>query len=153
MSVAHVRARARLLLRTSICVAASLAATLLIAWSAPAGADCTTGGSTCLPGTGYDPNPEVQWSCVINTANCYWNSVTDIRLASFDDFGWGSAAYNGAGTVFVCVRGGSVFVGCANNLARACYSASCNDQDIVNIELYVQNQSGVTHTIEGHGYR
>jgi hypothetical protein len=141
------------LLRTFVCVAVSLAATLVcLTVSSPAGADCTTGGSSCLPGSGY-ADPDVQWSCAINAANCYWNSVTDARLASLDDFGWGSAAYNGAGSVFVCVRGGGVFVGCAYNLARACYSASCNDQDIVNIELYVQNQSGVTHTIEGHGYR
>lgn len=152
MFVAHVRARARLLLRTFTCVAVSLAATLLLALAAPAGADCTTGGSSCLPGTGYD-DPQVQWSCVVNTANCYWDSVTDPRFASLDDFGWGSAAYAGTGSVFVCIRGDGVFVGCAYTLARACYSASCNDQDIVNIELYTQNQSGVSHTIEGHGYR
>lgn len=137
-------------------IAASLATLLvcfaLLAAAAPStasAADCTSGGSSCLPGTGY--GSDVTWACSINTGtNCYYNNTTSSGSARSDSWGWGSASYSGAGSVFVCIQGSGYFVGCAYTLARACYYASCDDQDLVSFLIYVRNESGVTHTIDGH---
>ena len=118
--------------------------------SSTASADCTTGGSGCLPGSGYTLDDT--WNCgAINTAWCYYDSTTSSGSAASTSWGWGSAAYNGAGDVYVCIQGSSYFVGCAYNLARACFYASCDDQDLVAFALFVRNQSGFAHTIFGHG--
>ncbi|MDO8186372.1 hypothetical protein Q5424_18715 [Conexibacter sp. JD483] len=150
MSVAHLRARACSLLRILACAAVSLTVVLLLSASQPATADCVSGGgSSCLPGAGYVNS--VSWSCVIDTADCYYDSVTDSSRAASSDFGWGAASYSGAGSVFVCIRatGSLPFIGCAYDLARACALASCDDQDLVLMKVLVQNQSGVSHTING----
>ena len=144
MTAAHVRARARSLLRTTICAAVSLTAAWLIAAAVPASADCVDGGgTTCTAGIGYVD--DVNWSCSINTADCYYNASVA------DDWGWLEATYSGAGSVYVCGRGdgGTRFIGCGYNLARICAIPSCDDQDLYLVLVRVQNQSGVTHTING----
>lgn len=139
-------------------IAASLATLLvcfaLLAAAAPpsvSAADCTSGGSSCTIGSGYSL-PLLGWSCGINTENCYYAGTTTLGSARSNSWGWGEASYSGAGSVFVCVQAyGGYFVGCAYALARACYYASCDDQDLVSFPLYVRNESGVTHTINGQG--
>lgn len=155
MSAVPVRARARSLLRIAICAAVSLTAAWLLC-ATPATADCTTGGSSCLPGSGYGLT-DVNWACGINTEDCYYDTTTDVTRATLYDWGWVSASYGGAGSVYVCGRGigigsppGIAFIGCGYNLARVCGLPSCDDQDGVQARVAVQNQSGVTHTINGH---
>lgn len=154
MPAAHLRARACSLLRTIACVAVSLTAAWLIAAATPADATCTNGGgSNCLPQSGYTTD-EI-WSCSVNTAPCYHDSTTSAGSATFTDWGWGSADYSGTGSVYVCVQGAygrtEYFTGCAYGLARACATLTCDDQDSFLMLLAVLNQSGVTHTINGHG--
>jgi hypothetical protein len=149
--LAHVQRTARSW-RSYICAVASLTALLLaLAGShSTASADCTTGGIGCVPGSGY--TFDRTWNCgAFNTASCYYNGTTSSGSATANHWGWGSASYDGAGDVFVCIQGESYFVGCAYNLARACFYASCDDQDAVQFFLFVRNQSGVSHTVSGHG--
>jgi hypothetical protein len=122
---------------------------LLLALHTPAAhADCTTGGSSCLPGAGYTEAPT--WDCgAISTETCYYFGTTSASFATARSWGWGSASYGGTGTVFVCIQGDVYFVGCGDNLARACFLASCDDQDSVAFNIAVENFTG-THTINGH---
>lgn len=152
MSAVHVRARARSLLRIVICAAVSLTAAWLLC-ATPATADCTTGGPACLPGSGYVA--DVTWACGINTAECFYDTTTDTTRAVVYDWGWASAAYSGTPSIYICARGigtgsGFGFVGCGYDLARVCGLPSCDDQDVYLAKVSVQNQSGVTHTINGH---
>jgi hypothetical protein len=142
--------------RSLIGLPATLTAMLLVLLLALAGshataaADCTVGGSGCLPGTGYTFDDT--WDCgAITGDDCYYDTTTSAGSAVNAHWGWGSASYDGTGDVFVCIQGGSYFIGCAFNIARACFFASCDDQDAVTFPLFISNQSGVSHTISGHG--
>lgn len=118
---------------------------LLLALScAPASADCTTGGSSCLPaGGGWVGRPV--WNCgtFASTYTCYYGS-SGTRL----DWGFGSASDD----AFVCVTGVGYFAGCAFDLARACYSPDCTDQDAVSFALHVTHSAGTARFVSGHGY-
>lgn len=136
--------------RSLLCVAALLAAMLLLAGAGSATADCTTGGSACTPGTGYTTDDI--WGCgaIGDRDFCYFDSAKNApSLATPRSWGWGSASYSGAGSAYVCVTGGSYFFACGTNLARACFSAGCSDQGAASFLIYVQNFTG-THTISGH---
>ncbi|MBB4662975.1 hypothetical protein [Conexibacter arvalis] len=136
--------------RSLLCGAVSLTALLLCLTAGPAAADCTTGGSSCLPGTGY--STDVTWNCgaIDDTYDCYYNSTTNPALADIRSWGWGSAAYNGSGSSYVCVYGGGSFYACGTNIARACFYANCNAQSLLSFRLWVKNITG-THTVWGHG--
>jgi hypothetical protein len=138
--------------RSRIYLVASLATLLFVLAGShtTASADCTTGGPGCLPASGY--TFDRIWNCgAINTALCYYDGTTSVGSANPQHWGWGSASYDGAGDVFVCIHGSTFFVGCGVDLARACFSANCDDQDAATFPLSVRNQSGVSHTISGHG--
>jgi hypothetical protein len=111
-----------------------------------------------LPGSGY--TFDVTWNCgAIQTDSgeyCYYNGTLSWSAATKHTWGWGSAAYNGTGTTWVCVEaqfdsGADSFGGCGTNLARSCYFANCNDQDSVYLRMNVQNHGANAHTIWGHG--
>lgn len=148
----HARHRAgRRPWRSLLCIAASLAAVLtLCSFAGPAIADCTTGGSTCLPNNGYTDD-EV-WNCgaIAEPTNCYFNGTTSSGSATSRYWGWGSASYGGAGTSYVCMQGGGYFYACADNLARGCFYASCDAQASISFLMWVENHTG-THTVSGHG--
>ncbi|MDO8214099.1 hypothetical protein [Conexibacter sp. CPCC 206217] len=129
----------------------SVAIMALAGSHSPAGA-CTTGGSGCLPGSGYTVTVG-PWNCggIVGSDICYYNATLSARAATTSSWGWGSASYDGAGDVYICIQGSIYFVGCAYNIARACYYTTCDDQDLVAFELSVRNQSGVTHTVHGRG--
>jgi len=137
--------------RSLVCSVAALAALLVCLTAGPAAADCTTGGSSCLPGTGYTLDDT--WNCgaIAAPTVCYFNSQTNAGSATSRTWGWGSAAYNGTGNVYVCINGGSYFYACGTNLARACYQANCNAQGSNSFLMWVENPSSPAHTIFGHG--
>lgn len=125
---------------------AALLTVMLVAASAPASADCTTGGISCLPANGYI-NHDI-WNCgAINSgARCFYASGS--RL----DWGWGSASDDGSPDAVVCVTGTGYFSACAGDLARACFRANCDDQDSFSFTLFVEHTYGSARTISGHGY-
>lgn len=97
--------------------------------------------SSCLPGSGYTGTPP-QWNCgVLAVGSDCWSRDTSSGTTSFSNgtyhsWGWGSADYDGGGstTVTICAKSAPNDEACAfgaggTNLARACYYASCNDQD------------------------
>lgn len=138
--------------RSLLRIVASLATVLLLSTAAagPATADCTTGGSSCLPGTGYTTDDI--WGCGVigDRDDCYFDSAkNNPGLATPRSWGWGSASYTGAGDAWVCVNGATYFFACATDLARACYYASCLDQSVASFLIYVENFTGL-HTISGH---
>jgi hypothetical protein len=122
-----------------------------------ASADCTQGGSGCLPQGGGYTYDSGSWNCgPINTqdgTNCWANGTTVADNGVRHTYGWASAAYNGSGTTTVCAgfQNGAAF-GCGTNLARICYQANCNDQDSTSVRVSVQNWSpgGIFHTVWGH---
>lgn len=134
----------------------ALAVTVSLAFFVgPAGvasADCTTGGTGCLPGTGY--TFDQRWNCGSIDSDlgtyCYYNETKIREHAALHTWGWGSAAYNGSGSTFVCVIGEGHFEGCGVDLARACYFANCNDQESSSFQMSVGN-FGDPHTVWGHG--
>jgi hypothetical protein len=144
-------------LRCLLCLGA-LAAVLAVfgGHTGVASADCTSGGSGCLPGSGYTYDSGA-WDCgPINTQggqNCWANGTLNVDNAVSHTYGWASAAYNGAGTTTVCIafQNGAAS-GCGTNLARICYLASCNDQNGTSVKVTAQNWSpgGVFHTVFGH---
>lgn len=151
MHVAHESANARGW-RSLLCIAASLAAILLtVGTVGTASADCTTGGSGCLPNGGY--TVEYNWNCgaITDPTRCYYYNTTDVSLATAQTFGWASAAYNGAGTVSLCMHAAGYFSACGTNIARGCYYANCVDQSGVSMKVDVQNYTG-THTVVGHAW-
>lgn len=134
--------------RWSLPGAAALAFAVLVMLfampAAPASADCTTGGSSCLPGSGYTGG-DVVWNCgaISNTSNCYYSGGS--RL----DWGWGSASADAS--TFVCVTGDGFFSGCSYSLARACFRASCDDQDSFLFGMRVFHTYGSGRVVHGHG--
>jgi len=138
-------------LRSLLGSAASLAVLLFCCSTGPASADCTTGGSSCLPGTGYILDDTWDCGAISSVTDCYFNGVTSPGSAISRYWGWGSAAYNGTGDAWVCINGGTYFYACSTNLARACFNGSnCNAQRTADFPMYVENFTG-THTIYGHG--
>lgn len=147
----HARDRAGLRPWRSILLGAvSLTALFFCLAIGSARADCTEGGTSCLPGSGYTFDDI--WNCgaISFGEDCFYDGVKAIGSATFRMWGWGSASYSGMGNTTVCVQGGSQFAGCGQNLARACALASCNAQVSINMALWVENAPG-THTIHGHG--
>jgi hypothetical protein len=133
-------------LRRAVSLTALLTTMLFAATSAPASADCTTGGSGCLPANGYSSHDI--WNCgsIRAGSNCAYGGGSRI------DWGWGSASDDGSPDAFVCVVGTGFFSGCSFDLARACFAASCDDQDSFLFTLYVNHTYGSGRTISGHGY-
>lgn len=130
--------------RSRLLLAACAAIVALSAGHAGTAAACTTGGSSCLPGSGYTLQPS-PWSCGTIAAGvaCYYNGTTSSSSAPSHTWGWGSAAYNAGGAnVDLCVYGGTYFYGCGVNIARACYFTNCNDQNSVAFPIDVVNFSG-----------
>jgi hypothetical protein len=129
----------------AVSLTALLAIMLFAAAAPPASADCTTGGSACLPGTGYVEDRI--WNCGSIAANvgCYYASGGNYH------WGWGSADADAGPSAWVCIQGGSYFAGCAYGNARACFSASCNDQDALAFPMWVRHSYGSSRTISGHG--
>lgn len=138
--------------RSLLCSAASLAALLFCFTTGPAVADCTTGGSSCTPGSGYTLDDTWDCGAIPVRTRCYFNGVTSAPSALSRYWGWGSAAYNGAGSAWVCINGGTYFYACATNLARACFDGTnCNAQRAASFVMYVENFAVDPHTIFGHG--
>ncbi len=128
----------------------------------PASAACS--GTQCLPGSGYAGDR--YWDCGVIAANSVqdcWMGANNVGTTNPGSWlmagcGWGSAYYDGVGSVALSNYGeqawGSVkFAGFGTNLSRACYSnPSCNDQDTwTDWVESVQNDSPHNHTIYGHG--
>lgn len=108
-------------------------------------------GSGCLPGSGY--TFDQSWNCgvIAPIQRCWYNATTSEGSATQHTWGWGSAAYNGAGNVYVCI--GTVpnyFIDCGTNLARGCFDSNCNDQDSIWFKEWVYQNTG-NHTVWGHG--
>ncbi|HZV76043.1 MAG TPA: hypothetical protein VFF79_20215 [Conexibacter sp.] len=137
------RGRRRPAARYVLCLGALLAALAVVGGPASgvASADCTSGGSSCLPGSGY--SFDSVWDCgvIAENVDCYANGN--------HTWGWGSASYSGSGSTYVCIRLSGYALGCGTNLARTCYAASCNDQSVVAFPASVEN-FGAPHTISGH---
>jgi hypothetical protein len=111
--------------------------------------------SAQLPGSGY--TFDRQWNCGLFYGNqsCWFNGVLGYNSASDHSWGWASADYDGSGSVGVAVAGGtniqSYFGASGTNLARACYLASCNDQDSRQMGVDVAHPyDSQRHTIYGH---
>ena len=123
----------------------------------PAIAQCS--GSGCLPGSGY--TFDRTWNCGSRPAGtkCWWPGYIAHPSGRTHSWGFGSADYDGSGQVNVTVTGCSWiettqclvhFSASATNLARACWYASCNDQDHLLVDLWVRNNQGPARVI-GHG--
>jgi len=123
--------------------------------SAPGGASAALGcsGVSCLPGSGY--TVDRTWDCgqIHSETLCFYNGVTSRGSAILHTWGWGSAAYNGEGSVSVLLDASistlSFFGGAGTNLIRACYNENCNDQEAQLMHMDVSNTG--FHTIFGHG--
>lgn len=117
----------------------------------PSGAGCS--GTGCLPVGNYTLDTNYNCGQIVWEA-CYANGTTSAGSAVQHHYGWGSAAYNGAGSInvgFAAVNGGTAyFAGFGTNLARGCYYASCVPQGATNLKFYVYQVSGVAHTVWGH---
>lgn len=141
------------------CLLGVIAACTCFAVLAPsADADCTSGGSSCLPGSGY--TFDQSWNCgsiADYPVECFYRETTRAESATTHTWGWGSAANNSGGTYYVTIRAtGSAgriwFSGGGNNLARACYQANCNDQEETLLRMQVSHwEAGLRQTIWGHG--
>lgn len=120
---------------------------------APSRASAFCQGLGCLPGSGY--TFERVWDCgqIHSETICFYNGVTSRGSATAHTWGWGSAAYNGEGSVTVLLDASistfSYFGGAGTNLIRACYNDNCNDQESVLMDMDVANTG--FHTIFGHG--
>jgi hypothetical protein len=139
-------------------MAGMVAVVMLVLALSSSRADAFCQGTSCLPGSGY--TQDTTWNCGVlgTSATCYANGATIIGNAVLHTWGWGSAAYNGAGNVGVCLNavnsaGTQAFWGdCGTNLARAsALDQPCNDQDSTNYKLGVFLQGSNPHTIHGHG--
>jgi hypothetical protein len=110
-------------------------------------------GNSCLPTTGY--TIDETWNCgqIHSEVSCYFREVTTLRSATLHTWGFGSASYNGEGSVSVTIEAGtpelSYFGGTGTNLMRSCYELGCADQD--SISMHEQVSNGGFHTIFGHG--
>lgn len=129
--------------RALLCAVASSAAVLLALAVPSAAPACTTGGAGCNPGSGYtqDIGP---WNCgaIARGTPCAYGGAPN-------SYGWGSARYEGAGDVSLCMFGGTVFYACGTNFAQGCYLTTCNDQSGDDIGIRVENFSASAHTIIG----
>lgn len=139
---------------------ASIALLLAIVYSGS-----PTAGAAGLPGSGY--TFDVTWDCGLiygsHSQSCYApGNCLGTGCASSHTYGWGSADYDGGGSVQVRVYAGCSSAGtCGNipefynygtNLARACYdSFSCDDQDSRSYKMFVSQGDSNRHTIYGHG--
>jgi hypothetical protein len=119
-------------------------------------------GAQNLPGTGY--TADYTWNCgqlapsgtqtYYQPGNCLGPSC-----ATRHSYGWGSADYDGTGTVGLEVATTCNSSGCPYNwgnqgfnLVRACYAyPGCNDQDAHLYFMDVRNLSAGYRKILGHG--
>lgn len=115
-------------------------------------------GDPCLPGSGYTLDSVWDCSVISRGTNCIANGTTTPMYGVSHTWGWGSAAYNGAGSTSVLIEnlGGDKGTGLGmyatgSNLARTCYLSNCNDQGSDSFLLLVQNTGSNAHTIYGHG--
>ena len=135
---------------------ATIAAVLAIAFATLAGshvdsASANCQGSGCLPGSGY--TFDQQWNCGVigPVVRCWYNATTSESAATSHTWGFGSAAYNGSGSVYVCTgTSPNYFIDCGTNLARGCYDSNCNDQGFIWFKEWVYQNTG-SHTVWGHG--
>jgi hypothetical protein len=116
----------------------------------PASAAC--GGPSCLPSGPY--NADATWNCGATAQVCLAAGTVTWGSASIHSWGWGSADYDGGGTITVCFAGedgpgSGVFGSCGSNLARSCFFSSCVDQSVINLAAGVWS-SGSSHTVNGH---
>jgi len=131
---------------------AALLCALSLAFT-PSRAHAFCSGLGCLPGTGY--TIDRTWDCgqIHSETLCWFNGVTSRASATQHTWGFGSAAYNGEGSVSVAIEAttGTIdpFGSSGTNLARACFENNCNDQESTSLYENVSN-SGF-HTIFGHG--
>jgi hypothetical protein len=116
-------------------------------------------GASCLPGSGY--TWDNYWNCglIYSGQWCYQpGNCLGVSCADRHTFGWGSADYDGSGTIFVYIglSGGSApraALGGGYGLARTCWRNDCNDQDAYTMYGLVSWQkagSTARHTIIGH---
>ena len=116
-----------------------------------ASASCS--GATCLPGTGYSYNNYFDCGVIDPWVKCWNEGTKSYSSGRSAGYGYGSASYSGAGSTGVNIAGETTSVSYFGdgglNLARACYSNSCNDQDAVFMHLSVES-TGTNHTITGH---
>lgn len=135
--------------RHLLCLGALLAALAVVGpGGGVASADCTSGGSGCLPGSGY--TLDTVWNCgpLYPGFDCYANGTTIFGNAVTHTFGWGSASFP---EVPVCIQLGPYAGACATNVARVCYQANCNDQNANSFRAEVHHrQTGIAWTISGH---
>lgn len=143
-------------LRCLLCLGMLAAVFMASHGTGVASADCVSpGGTGCLPGTGY--TLDKVWDCgpinSLDGTSCYANGTLIQGNAVRHTWGWGSAAYNGSGstTVQILLSGHSSSSG--TNLARVCWYASCNDQNVSAVHALVKHFAwgGVRHTVFGHG--
>lgn len=140
-------ARRSALALTGMCLTAVI---LMLGHPAPAAAYCE--GTGCLPGSGYTFDKTYECGLIYERAiqECWYPGVLGEPPGERHTWGWGSADYDGSGTVPVIVLG-ELFFGHGNNLARACYANNCDDQNIYSLHILVgHTESGARHTIIGH---
>lgn len=103
-----------------------------------------------LPGSGY--TFDTYWNCgpIYLTQYCYEPGT--LGTPHYHTFGWGSADYDGAGAIYLCIRiGANVWVACGYNLARVCVNANCNDSTYNNPAAVTNEETdGSRHTVKGH---
>lgn len=161
-------------LRVGICLLAVSAGVLaggfvgdrLFLKEAQAVKDCTaSAGASCYPGSDY--TADFNWDCgpfYPTIQYCFEPTNCMSPICAHDhSYGWGSADYDGDGTVFVsivatcsdkeptCNRNPDppVWGGIAEGLVRACAVQSCNDVDVLWF-VGVTHVSDARHTIYGH---
>jgi hypothetical protein len=114
-------------------------------------AQCDQPPNTCLPGSGY--TLDQTWSCgLLNSGRaCFSPGTRVIENANRHTWSWGSADYDGQGSIQVFITAAS-FGASGTNLTRACYFSSCNDQDSEFSVIWMSHYtpSGAQHTIHGH---
>lgn len=110
---------------------------------------CARSGDDDMPRKGYTVDRLYDCGQIRGGTICWANGTTQPDRTEWHHWGWGSADYDGSGAPVVCV--GGMFSDCRQRLARACYYASCNDQDIEADAIGIHHgHHDHNHTIFGH---
>jgi hypothetical protein len=141
---------ARAIALLAVCGALLAFASMSVLHADRSSASCL--GNACLPVGTYTLDTSFNCGQIVWEA-CYANGTTNSGNAVWHHFGWGSSSYTGTGNIGVAVTAtgnGLSFGGWGVNLIRACYYDSCVAQTATNMIFYVNQNSGVAHTIWGH---
>lgn len=118
----------------------------------------SSSASAQLPGSGY--SFDAYWNCGYlpsgrACAEGDGGGIIDAGPGTHTHtFGWGSADYDGFGSTQLSIDAlptgsGRTWGGRGENVARACFSATCNDQGSYQYIMYFTTSP--SHTVYGHG--